>query len=80
LNQDSATTSYCSDLFFGVFHRSRIVQLWSEWCLYGGVLQEAISWELEDEKVSVTIGKKNSCSVLVVSPIVVFFGTMLDGN
>ncbi|WP_373106915.1 hypothetical protein [Phocaeicola vulgatus] len=44
------------------FHRSRFVQLWSEWCLYG-VLQEAISWELEDEKVSVTIGKRTMFSI-----------------
>ena len=39
------------------FHRSRIVQLWSEWCLYD-VLQDLMSRELEDEKVSVTIGKR----------------------
>jgi hypothetical protein len=53
------------------FHRSGIGQLWSEWCLYD-VLQEAISWELEDEKVSVTIGKR-TVSVLVVFPIVVIY-------
>ena len=35
------------------------MQLWSEWCLYG-VLQEAISWELEDEKVSVKDSIKSS--------------------
>ena len=33
------------------FHRSGIVQLWSEWCLYD-VLQDLMSRELEDEKVS----------------------------
>jgi hypothetical protein len=59
------------------FHRSRIVQLWSEWCLYD-VLQEAISWELEDEKVSVTIGKRTGL-VLVVFPVVVFC-TVLNGD
>ena len=52
------------------FHRSRIVQLWSEWCLYD-VLQDLMSRELEDEKVSVTIGKRTGL-VLVVFPVVVF--------
>ena len=40
------------------FHRSRIVQLWSEWCLYD-VLQEAINRELEEEKVSNGSREKN---------------------
>ena len=53
------------------FHRSEIGQLWSEWCLYD-VLQELMSRELEDEKVSVTIGKR-TVSVLVVFPIVVIY-------
>ena len=39
------------------FHRPGIVQLWSEWCLYD-VLQDLMNRELEDEKVSVTIGKR----------------------
>jgi len=50
------------------FHRSRVGQLWTKWCLCG-VLQEAISRELEDEKVSVTIGKRTGL-VLVVFPAV----------
>ncbi len=45
------------------FHRSRIVQLWSEWCLYD-VLQDLMNRELEDEKVSVTIGKRTVFSTI----------------
>ncbi|MBV4224046.1 hypothetical protein KSZ35_25660 [Bacteroides xylanisolvens] len=52
------------------FHRSRIVQLWSEWCLYD-VLQEAINRELEDEKVSNGSREKNWFSTGVF-PAVVF--------
>ena len=39
------------------FSSFRIVQLWSEWCLYD-ILQDLMNRELEDEKVSVTIGKR----------------------
>ena len=59
------------------FYHSGIGQLWSEWCLYA-VLQDLINWELEDEKVSVTIGKRTGL-VLVVFPVVVFC-TVLDEN
>ena len=40
------------------FHRSGIGQLWTKWCLYG-VLQDLMSWELEDEKVSNGSREKN---------------------
>ena len=40
------------------FYRSRIGQLWSEWCLYD-VLQDLMSRELEDEKVSNGSREKN---------------------
>ena len=64
------------------FHRSRIVQLWSEWCLYD-VLQEAINRELEDEKVSNGSREKNwfstgcfpCCCFLIESIRFVSFGS-----
>ena len=37
-------------------------KLWSEWCLYD-VLQDLMNRELEDEKVSVTIGKRTMFSI-----------------
>ena len=40
------------------FHRSGIVRIWSEWCLYD-VLQDLMSQELEDEKVSNGSREKN---------------------
>ena len=44
------------------FHRAVVGQLWTKWCLCG-VLQELMSRELEDEKVSITIGKRTMFSI-----------------
>jgi hypothetical protein len=52
------------------FHRAVVGQLWTKWCLCG-VLQELMSRELEDEKVSNGSREKNWFSTGVF-PAVVF--------
>ena len=67
---------------FVSFHRSGIAQLWTKWCLCS-VLQELMSRELEDEKVSNGSREKNwfstgcfpCCCFLIESIRFVSFGS-----